>query len=233
LKRSTRLASRKKGETVLDLNPDQLLTTTRSVRKRLDFDRPVSRETIEECLEIALQAPNGSNLQTWHWLLVDDRDMIEKVARIYGAAMDDYVAQLGEAVGENYMGAAIPRSELINASVMYLRENFHRVPVVVLPLMRFRPEGQSLFLQASQFGSIMQAAWSFMLALRARGLGSAWTTVHLHREKEITELLDIPQAEYAQIGLLPVAYTIGTAFNKAYRTPGKQVSSWNRFRNHS
>lgn len=211
------------------LGPDELLTTTRSVRKRLDFDRPVSRDTVEECLRLALQAPNGSNLQRWHWMLVDDRDTIAELARLYRQSMDDYVASLGDAVGESYAGAAVPRAELISESVMHLRENFHRLPAVAIPLLAGRTENLSTFFQASLWGSVIQAAWSFMLALRSRGMGSAWTTVHLWREREIAELLGIPHEQYTQVAMLPVAYTVGTDFKPAYREPVEQVSSWNRY----
>lgn len=213
---------------MLSLSPDELLTTTRSVRRRLDFDRPVPREEIERCIEIALQAPNGSNLQTWHWLLIDDRATLAELAKLYNLAMDDYIQQLGDAVGENYVGADIPRSGKITDSVLYLRENFARLPAVVLPLMAGRPEGQGLFMQASQWGSILQAAWSFMLAGRARGIASAWTTAHLWREREVAQLLGIPK-HYCQTVLLPVAYSLGTDFKPAYRRPLAEVSSWNRF----
>lgn len=214
---------------MLELNPDDLLCTTRTVRKRLDFDRPVPRSEIERCVEVALQAPNGSNMQQWHWLLVDDPDTIAILADLYRRSMEDYLEALGDAVGENYAGARVPRSEKITESVLYLRDNFHRVPAVVLPLLANRPEGKKLFYQASLWGSILPAAWSFMLAGRARGIASAWTTVHLWREREVAQLLDIPD-HYSQTVMLPVAYSIGTDFKPAYRQPVQEVSSWNGFR---
>lgn len=211
------------------LSNDELLTTTRSVRKRLDLTRPVSRETILECLEIAFQAPNGSNMNTWQWVVVDDRATLAAVSRIYNAAMDDYVASLGEQVGGAYRGAHIPGFEKISDSVDYLRSHLAEVPAVVVPLMAGRPEELGVFSQASMWGSILQAVWSFMLALRARGLGSAWTTVHLHREAQMAELLGIPVDRYTQAGLFPVAYTLGTDFRRAWRRPVAEVVSFNRF----
>jgi nitroreductase len=210
------------------LTPDGLLTTTRSVRRRLDFDRPVDRALVERCVEIAQQAPNGSNLETWHWLLVDDRSTIGELARLYREAMEEHVASLGGEVGGRYVGASVPRSELISESVIHLRDHFHRLPMIVLPLMAGRPDGQSLFIQASLWGSILQAAWSFMLALRARGLGSAWTTVHLRRADEVAALLGIPR-RYTQTVLLPVAHALGADFRPAYRKPVAEITSWNRF----
>lgn len=214
--------------TLLDLSPDEVLSTTRAVRKRLDLSRPVPRALVEECMALAMQAPNGSNLNTWRFVAVDDRETIARMATIYGAAMDDQIRSLGEAVGENYMGASIPGAQKIGDSVQYLREHLSEVPVLVIPMFAGRTENTSLFMQASLWGSIVQSAWSFMLALRPRGLGSCWTTVHLHREREMGELLGIP-AHYTQVGLLPVAYTLGTDFHPAWRRPTAEVLHWNRF----
>jgi len=207
---------------------EYVLTTTRTVRKRLDLERTVERKVVEECLDIALQAPNGSNLNTWKWVLVDDRATIQKISALYNQALDDFVASLGEATGDNYQGAHIPGFEKIDASVDYLRQHLGEVPMVAFPLMAGRPEGASVFYQASQWGSILQSVWSFFLALRTRGMGSAWTTAHLHREAEFAELLNIPP-HYTQTGLFPIAYTKGLDFKKAWRSPVSEVASWNRF----
>lgn len=214
---------------MLNLSADELLTTTRSVRKRLDFDRPVERGVIQECLEIALQAPNGSNLNTWRWVIVDDASLVGEVSELYNKGIDDFVALLGDKIGENYMGADIPGFAAIDQSVDYLRENIHRSPALLIPLMSGRVEQGNAFSQGSAYGSIVQATWSFFLALRERGLGSAWTTAHLWREKELAELLGIPYEKYTQIGLFPIAYTIGTQFKAAYRKPFAEVASWNGF----
>ena len=206
------------------LDPDTLLTTTRAVRKRLDFDRKVSRKLIEECLEIAFQAPNGGNMNSWRWLVIDDPALIAKAAEIYNGGLDDYIAGLAKHGG--YPGAQVVGAERIGTSVSYLRENFHRCPALLLPLVAGRVEGTNLFNQASQFGSILQAVWSFMLALRARGLGSAWTTGHLMRDAEMSKLLGIP-GHYTQVGLFPIAYTLGTDFKRAFRKPKNDVIGWN------
>lgn len=218
---------------MLELTPDQLLTTTRTVRRRLHFDRPVERAIVEECLEIAMQAPNGGNLNVWRWIAIDDRELIAKIAEQYDGGLDDYIATFGE---EGYAGAHVPGAERIEASTRHLRENFHRCPVLVLPLIAGRTDGRGAgpdmsnsFYQASQWGSILQAVWSFMLALRARGLGSAWTTGHLWREREVAELLGVPYEIYMQTGLFPVAYTLGTDFRPAYRKPLGEVLAWNGF----
>jgi nitroreductase len=209
---------------------DEVLTTTRAVRKRLDLTRPVSRAVVEECLALALQAPNGSNAQRWHWVLVDDPDVRRELARIYVAAMDDFVTR--ERGASDDSAAPEPASadlQRMSASVYHLREHFHEVPVLVVPTIVPRTDGAPMFDQASVWASIIPAVWSFMLALRSRGLGSAWTTLHLHREREAAELLGIPHDRCMQAGLFPVAYTIGDAFRPAPRKPVASVSSWNRF----
>lgn len=214
----------------LELSTDALLTTTRTVRKRLDLTRPVPRSVIEECLELALQAPNGSNHQQWRWIVVDDRGIIERAAAIYGAAMEQYSEDIA-AGREQYLRGG-DRAEQIGASVAYLRENMHRVPALLVPTLadRFgvhRKGTSTTYHSASQWGSIVPAVWSFMLALRSRGLGSAWTTIHLLREREMAELLGIPYETHVQAGLFPIAYTLGTDFKRASRQPLAEVLRYN------
>ncbi|MFP6605857.1 MAG: nitroreductase family protein [Myxococcota bacterium] len=213
----------------LAFSPDELLSTTRCVRKRLDFNRPVSRELIEECLELALQAPNGSNLQLWQWLVVDDRALVERVAELYNEAIAWYSEQVNSGEEGMYANGPPRRFEQMTESVMHLAQNLHRAPALVIPCIAGRLERASVFHQASMWGSILPATWSFMLALRSRGLGSAWTTVHLHREKETADLLGIPYEEYTQAGIFPVAYTIGSEFRRALREPASSVLHWNRW----
>ena len=223
---------------LLDLTPDQVLTTTRSVRKRLDLARKVPRALIEECLEIAFQAPNGSNMNTWQWVVVDDPTLLGQISKIYDAALDDfvnsahgqgYVKQMTELVAADKTGAEGAARQKMSESVDYLRRNMAKVPAVVIPMFLGRVNDMTLFHQASSWGSVLPAVWSLFLALRIRGLGSAWTTAHILREREMAELLGIPIAEYTQVGLFPIAYTIGTDFHKAGRKPVSEVVSWNRF----
>lgn len=212
----------------LELDPDELLTTTRAVRKRLDLERSVERSVIEECLDIALQAPNGSNLQLWQWVVVDDRDQISALAKIYNEAIEAYSKEYD--TDKTRMGAgAAPGFDRLTESVMYLAQNLHRVPALVVPCIIGRMESAGVFHQASQWGSVLPAVWNFMLALRTRGLGSAWTTVHLHREKEAGDVLGIPYERYTQAGLFPVAYTLGSDFKRAARQPASAVTHWNRW----
>lgn len=214
---------------LLELGLGELLTTTRSVRKRLDYERPVERKVITECLEVAFQAPNGSNMNTWEWVVLNEPELVSKAADIYNDGLDDFIATLGDRTGDDYMGAGVPRAQHIASSVQHLRDNMHRCPALLLPLMDGRVEKLNVFWQASQYGSILQAVWSFFLALRARGLGSAWTTGHLWREREMGALVGLPVDRYTQVGLFPIAYTRGTDFQPAWRKPASEVVSWNRF----
>ncbi len=208
---------------------DQALTTTRTVRKRLDLTRPVERTVVEECLTLALQAPNGSNRQLWRWILIDDPALKSKVADIYRASLDGYAASGVSADKPVVADRTAPEVVRMSESVMYLREHLEQVPVLVLPLLAGSVDGASIFFQASMWGSVIPAVWSFMLALRSRGMGSAWTTIHLHQHAAMAELLGIPD-QYTQVGLFPVAYTIGTDFGPAARRPLREVASWNGFR---
>jgi len=211
----------------LNLSVDDVLTTTRSVRKRLDVSKPVPRELIEECLEIALQAPNGSNQNVWRWVIVDDPELKAKIAELYVASMGHFT-NASKDYAEKMMKST-PGADKVMDSSMYLPEILAQVPALVIPLMPGRPEKQHVVMQANMWGSIIQAVWSLFLALRERGLGSAWTTVALLREKEISEMLGIPYEKYTQVGLFPIAYTKGTDFKKAWRKPLKDVLSYNKF----
>ena len=209
----------------LSLSVDEVLTTTRAVRKRLDLDKPVSRAVLEECLELALQAPNGSNRNDWRWIIVDDPKMVAKLAQEYRAAMG--LLQSGEQPSVRHPTGETPHEEKLLESAFALADKLHQVPAILIPLMPGRPEGKGVVDQASMWSSVIQAVWSFMLALREQGMGSAWTTVALRREKEIAELLGIPCEEYTQVGMFPVAYTIGTDFKKAWRKPVSEVLTYN------
>lgn len=209
----------------LNLSVDEVLTTTRSVRKRLDLDKPVPREVITECLELALQAPTGSNAQGWQWVFVEDPDKKKALADIYNANAKPYVNQPRPAYGDT----RDERMGLVRDSAKFLIEHFHEVPVLLIPCLQGRPDNAPAGMSASFWGSLLPAVWSFMLALRSRGLGSAWTTLHLigDGEKQAAELLGIPYDEYSQGGLFPIAYTKGTNFKPAKRLPAEAVTHWN------
>lgn len=212
--------------TKLNLTVDEVLSTTRAVRRRLDVTRPVPRAVLEECLELALQAPNGANRNEWRWIIVDDPHLIGKLATEYRAAMGIYD---DSQTGKPALTDDVPSGDAIVASAYALAEKLHRMPAILIPLMPGRPEGKSLPEQCPMWGSILPAVWSFLLALRERGLGSAWTTVASRREKQIAELLGVPADDYTQVGLFPIAYTIGTEFQKVYRKPVAEVLSYNTF----
>jgi nitroreductase len=195
---------------------DLLLSTTRAVRRRLDFDRPVERELLLDCVRLTQQAPTGGNAQGWSWVIVTDGDKRAALADIYRDASAEYFAA---------MTAADEQTKRVRASALYLRENFHRAPVHVIPCIRGRRAEVSPAGAPGFYGSILPAAWSFCLALRARGLGSAWTTLHLRRAERAAELLDIPD-DYIQCALLPVAYTLGTDFRPAHRPAPETIVHW-------
>jgi nitroreductase len=208
----------------VNLSVDELLTTTRSVRKRLDFEKPVSREVLMECLELALQAPTGSNAQGWQWVFVEDADKKKALAEIYRANATPYLDLPKPERGD----IRDQQIDAVMSSAKYLNEHLHEAPVLMIPCLEGRPDGAPAGMSASYWGSLLPAVWSFMLALRSRGLGSAWTTLHLigDGEKQAAELLGIPYDQYAQGGLFPIAYTKGTDFRPAKRLPAEQLTHW-------
>jgi nitroreductase len=206
----------------LNLSVDEVLTTTRSVRKRLDFEQPVPREALLECLELAIQAPTGSNQQAWQWVFVEDADKKKALADIYRTNFAGY-AQQSEPQYADGDSRAEQQGRVVS-SAMYLADHMQDAPVLMVPCLEGTVDFATLG-GASFWGSLLPAAWSFMLALRSRGLGSAWTTLHLINdgEKRAAELLGIPYDEYRQGGMFPVAYTKGTDFRPARRLPVEQV----------
>lgn len=196
---------------ILDLSIDELLTTTRSVRKRLDLTRPVEPEVIDECLELALQAPSPGSGELWHFLVVTDPTQREALASVYRKSIDSLSSE----------AATIPSR--IQDSAQYLTDHLHEVPVLIVPCIEGRTENISAMRQATIWNSIMPAVWSFMLAARSRGLGTVLTTVHLVYEREAADVLGIPYERIMQTSLLPIAYTLGTSFKPAARKPLSSV----------
>jgi nitroreductase len=208
---------------LLPLDPDQLLTTTRSVRKRLDLDRPVPLEVVRESLEVALQAPSGSNKQGWHWIVLTDPARRKAVADLYARSFDAYRNSAGYAANHSTGDADREATQKrVASSAEYLAEVMAEVPVLVIGAIETGTEELGAGNQAGLWGSLLPAAWSLQLALRARGLGSAWTSLHLRYEKEIAELLGVPNTVKQGV-LLPVAYTKGTDFKPAPRQPLDEV----------
>ena len=207
---------------------DHLLTTTRSVRKRLDFSRPVPDDVLLRCLEIALQAPSGSNAPGWAFVIVRDAARRRAVADCYRRAFAAYRAdptRRAAYAADDPRAAQMPR---VVDSADYLAAHMHEAPVLVIACIEGRVETAGVAAQAGKYGSILPAAWSFMLALRARGLGTAWTTLHLVHEAEVAALLGIPES-VTQTVLFPVAYFSGTDFKPAQRLPVGELVHWDQW----
>lgn len=201
------------------LSPDELLTTTRTVRKRLDLSRPVPLSLIRECLTIAVQAPTGSNRQGWHWVVVTDPRTRAAVGAIYRRAVADYLdsdASAAALFADDPGRASTQRR--IGDSVAHLGEHMGEAPVLVVPCLELSSPTLPAGSQAGLWGSLLPAVWSYMLAARARGLGTAWTTLHLRHEEEVAGLLGLPP-NVRQGALVPTAYYTGDSFRPAPRLP--------------
>jgi nitroreductase len=203
---------------------DELLTTTRSVRRRLELDRAVPRELIEECIDIAMQAPMGGNVVRCRWMVVDDPDVRAKIADLYRSAYQGYrvsAVQRSAAAGVN--------NRRIFASADHLAEVLERVPVHLIPCHVAQPPGTDEYALSTFYGSVMPAMWSMMLALRSRGLGSSLTTLHLQQSTEIRSLLGIPDTA-TQIALIPIGWYTGSDFQRVKRTSAEHVTYWNHWK---
>ncbi len=215
--------------TSLGLSVHDVLTTTRSVRKRLDLDRPVDQALIEECLEYAVQAPTGSNRQGWRFVVVTDDDKRAALGDLYRKGWERYTT-LGVSASALADGQAPERAAQqmrVMESAAYLAENMHRVPAMLIPCIRGRVDRASMG-AASMMASIVPSTWSFMLGARDRGLGTCWTTIHLMFEEEAAEILGIPYGDWSQVALITIGHTLGTDFRPAVREGGAAaVTSWN------
>jgi nitroreductase len=205
---------------LLDLDPDQLLSTTRAVRKRLDLDRPVPLDVIKECIAVAQQAPTGSNRQGWSFVVVTDDAKRAALGEIYGRAFGIYRDMPGVEYDDPARAAT---QERVVSSAVYLAEVMGKAPVLVIPCIEGRLDNLPNVMASSMLGSIIPAGWSFCLAARARGLGTSWTTLHLMFEEEAAQLLGIPFERVSQVAMLPVGYTKGTDFKPAPREPVETV----------
>jgi nitroreductase len=221
----------------LDLaSVDHVLTTTRSVRQRLDLDSPVPLEMIEEAIQIALQAPTGANTQTWRFIVVTDAADKAAIADYYRRGAVSYVegktalSRTGVTAMREYEAEDLRQQQrdAVLKSGGYLMEHLQRVPVMIIPCIEGRFEQDDVFTQASMWGSILPATWSLMLALRSRRLASAWTTLHLQYEQEVSALLGIP-SNYTQAALLPVAWLTGGDLKPAKRLPVEEVTFWGKW----
>ncbi len=210
------------------LTPDELLATTRSVRRRLDTSRPVERELIEECLRLAQQAPSGGNRQGAVFVVVTDPDRRRALAGLYRRGWDRYLVEgiLGPPPARPADPEKRRQAARIGRSASHLADRLAEVPVHVVACHAGRTEDRPQVVQASAFGSVLPAVWSFMLAARARGLGTAWTTIHLFHEREAAEVLGIPYDEVSQVALIPLAHTLGTSFKPGPRESLDHFARW-------
>ncbi|MFC4121646.1 nitroreductase family protein [Nonomuraea zeae] len=213
----------------LNLTPDELLSTTRAVRRRLDLTRPVPRELIEECVDLAVQAPTGRNRQRWHFLVVTEPAQRRAVADLFLRALP---LAIGQPLTErdvwrmNYHAGSTDR---VFDGLRHLADNIHRVPAFVIPGVEGRTDHAPVAVQAGAWGSILPAVWSFMLAARARGLGTVWTTAQGPLERELSEVLGVPYDEVMLAAFIPLAFTLGTGFKPAPRIPRAEVLHWERW----
>jgi nitroreductase len=207
---------------------DEVVTTTRAVRRRLDLTRPVEPALIEECLALALQAPSGGNDQGWHFVVVTDAERREAVADVFRRGAIDYAQRPKppRPAGRTFTDDEKAARKRVMSSAGHLFEHLHEVPALLVPCVEGRFDGAPLVDQATAFGSILPAVWSFMLAARSRGLGTSWTTVHLVHEAEVAALLGIPYDEVTQVALVPVAHTIGDELTPAARKPVASAVHW-------
>lgn len=202
---------------------DRLLLTTKQVRKRMDMSRPVPRETILECIDIASRAPMGSNVERNKWLIVEDPDLKSQIAELYRKNAEPYF-ELGRTMETD------ARGERVASSAQYLSDNMEHVPAMVIPLRLDRVEKASSGEQSGWYGSVLPGVWSLQLALRSRGIGSCWTTLHLGSEAAVSELLAIPDT-VTQVCMLPVGYYTGDSFSVTPRKPAAEITFIDRWGN--
>lgn len=207
----------------MDIDPahvDAVLSTTRAVRRRLDLERPVDNQTLLDCIDLAEQAPTGGNLGSRRWIIVRDQAVKDQLGELYRESALPFMA----AAADRLRGTGHPQERVMESAV-HLAEHLAEVPAIVIPTIIGRHDGGS---RPGLFDSVIQAAWSFCLALRARGLGTTWVTAALQDEARVKEILGIPE-HMTEIVLFPVAYTKGTEFSRAPRRPAREIAYFDRF----
>jgi len=216
------------SQPLLPLGPDELLTTTRAVRRRLDMSRPVPDDLVRECIEIAMQSPSGSNHMSMEFVVVRDSEKRRALGDLYRQCYEIYRGLPGVYIRTIDKGDAASNAQQQRSadSADYLGEHMGDAPVLVIACVRGRTDGMPAMVTSSRMGNVLPAMWSFMLAARARGLGTCWTTVHLFMEQQAAELLGIPFDEVQQVCMSPVAFTAGTDFKPADRPPADSIIHW-------
>ena len=216
----------------LPLSPDELLSTTRAVRKRLDFERPVSDDLVRECVDLAMQSPSGSNNMTMQFVVVRDAEKRRAIGEVYRQCYGIYQSLDGVYIRSIDKGGEVENAQQARSadSADYLGEHMGEAPALVIACTAAgRVDNTPAMIATSLLGNVMPAMWSFMLAARARGLGTCWTTVHLFMEQQVAEILGIPFESVQQVCLSPVAYTVGTDFKPANRPPADSIIHWDRW----
>jgi nitroreductase len=210
----------------VELTNNELLSTTRAVRRRLDLTRPVKREVIEECIALAQQAPSGSNLQLLHFVVVTDPEKRAALAEVFRRGAENYKPMPISVWNLRFDDAREASRERVVSSLEHLVDHLAEVPALVVPCIAYRPDADPWWVQCTIWGSILPAAWSFCLAARARGLATCLTSIGLAYEEDSAKILGIPFPDVMQGALIPLAYSIGTEFKPAYRLPVDQIIHW-------
>ena len=213
---------------LLPLTPDELLSTTRAVRKRLDFSKPVPDDLVRECVALAMQSPSGSNNMTMQFVVVRDADKRAAIGEIYRQSYGVYTTLDGIYIGSIDKGSdeANAQQRRSASSADFLGEHMGEAPVLIIPCIQGRVDGLPGMMASSALGNVMPAMWSLMLAARARGLGTCWTTLHLMQEQAVAEILGVPFESVQQVCMSPLAYTVGTDFKPAARPEPDTIIHW-------
>ena len=203
----------------------EVVSTARSVRRRLDFDRPVAPSLIERCIDAAVQAPTGLDREAWRFVVLTDPEPKRAVAELYRESMAQLTERMADRLPEAMKGAKLPSER---PTYVGLAENLQRMPALILVCSLGRPDPANTAMQVAFYGSVLPAAWSLMLALRASGLGTTWTTLLVSEEERVAQVLGIPE-DVTQTILLPVAWTKGAVLRPADRKGAAEVTHWNRW----
>ena len=203
---------------------ERLLTTTKQVRKRLDLSRPIPVDELLEIIDVASHAPMGGNLERNRWIIVTDPDLKAQIAERFADVGRPYLAANSELRPDD-------RSQKVIESAEFLVDHLAEVPALVIAMRLDRPplDESTQGGAAAYYGSVLPGVWSFQLAARARGIGSAWTTFHLEHEAEIADLLGIPPT-VTQVCLLAVGYYTGETCTPAPRRSARDVTVVNRWK---
>ncbi len=203
----------------------EVARTTRSVRRRLDFERPVEPEILERCIEAAVQAPTGMNREAWRFLVLTEPEPKSRIAELYRESFEQVAVRLAERLPPELRDQQPPNER---PTYVELADNLHRMPALILVCSEGRPEPDDTAMQVAFYGSVLPAAWTLMMALRASGLGATWTTLLVTEEPRVADALGIPE-DVTQTILLPVAYTKGAVLRPADRKGPGEVTYWNRW----